>query len=44
MKKLPFRIIGLKPIDILLNMVLFIVGLWAIGFFVGTIFGLIRVF
>lgn len=41
MTKLPFRIVGIKAIDIFLNIVLFIVGLYSIGYLFGVLFGLI---
>ncbi len=41
MKKLPLKIIGVKPIDIFLNIVLFIVGLYSVGYLLGVFFGLV---
>ncbi len=41
MKKLPYRIVGIKAIDIFINAVLFIIGLYSIGYLFGVLFGLI---
>lgn len=38
--KLPLRIIGIKAVDIVINVLLFFAGLFAIGFAFGVIFGL----
>jgi hypothetical protein len=41
MKKFPLKIIGIKPVDIFLNIVLFLVGLYSIGYLFGVTYGLI---
>lgn len=38
--KIPVKIIGIKQVDMILNAVLLIAGLFAIGFALGVIFGL----
>ncbi|MGE0077157.1 MAG: hypothetical protein AB7S48_04775 [Bacteroidales bacterium] len=40
--KFPIRIIGIKVIDITINVLLFFVGLFAIGFTVGVGLGLLE--
>ncbi|GEM_PF-1519571 len=41
MKKLPLKIIGIKSIDIFLNILLLLVGLYTIGYLFGVAYGLI---
>jgi hypothetical protein len=41
MKKLPLKIIGIKSIDIFLNILLLLVGLYTIRYLFGVAYGLI---
>jgi hypothetical protein len=39
MKEFPIKIVGIKVVDVVINVILFFAGLVAIGFAVGVIFG-----
>lgn len=41
MKKFPLMISGIKSLDVLLNILLFLVGLYTIGYLFGVAFGLV---
>ncbi len=44
MKKFPLKITGIKSLDVLLNILLFLVGLYTIGYLFGVAFGLVSAF
>jgi uncharacterized membrane protein YqaE (UPF0057 family) len=42
MKKLPLKIVGIRSVDMFLNILLFLIGVLAIAYLFGVIYGLIE--